>query len=395
MKGLLKPFVTLPGKQTTMCKLPLTLLAFLLLSAHSEAQLGGLIKKAKDKTTEPKQEKTTPAETPPPANTSTQTSSGQTTTPKSTPGQQAVKKEEAPPQERKVLWPENGPYWVKPDAPTPLHEKYVGQIVFSNQQLTPENTKESMFKNSFNIDEPIYGRVYIATSVKNYVVYGDNGAGQNGWENNDGECSLQYTVDSDPKVYVLRNYRRQGDTKSWITWQYFICARGENAEFNQADFINRMNSLPDGEHIIKFKLWGGGIAGRSSISPIATAELKINKLPGKKMSLGRNWATYKSGMSNPALEKQMVEVMKEKASREGWKETFSKAKIIDKDWYTIRNEYTGIITGRSINAIVYAKWPDGHCTIQEFNFLQDWNGSAWSKVLQFNGIGDQTTIDCD
>ena len=376
-----------------MCKLTLTLLAFLFITTSAEAQLGGLIKKAKDKTTETKQEKPPPAQTP--ASGNTQTSSGTTTKTETTPAQQAVKKEEAPPAERKVLWPEGSVYWVKPDAPTPLHEKYVGQIVFSSQQLTPENTKESMFKTSFNIDEPIYGRVYIATSVKNYVLYSGMGTGETGWENNDGECSLQYTVDNDPKVYVLKNYRRQGDSKSWITWQYFICARGEDAEFNQADFIARMNALSDGEHTIKFKLWGGGIAGRSSISPIATAELKINKLPGKKMSLGRGWSMFKAGMTNPALEKQMVEVMKEKASNDGWKETFSKARIIDKDWYTVRNEYTGIITGRTINAVVYAKWPDGHCTAQEFNFYQEWNGSAWSKVLQFNGVGNQTVIDCD
>ncbi|MBL7732808.1 MAG: hypothetical protein JNM88_16650 [Chitinophagaceae bacterium] len=371
-----------------MIKAVVSSLLIISISFSANAQLGGLIKKAKDKTTEPKQEKTTP----PPSNTQT--------TPAQQPAQQSGATQPAaktipPPEERKELWPEGHINYVKPDAPTPLHSKYVGKLVFSNQVLTPETTKETLFKNSFSIDEPIYGRVYIATAVKNYVLYSDMGAGSNGWDNNDGECSLQYTIDNDTKVHVLRNYRRKGDTKSWITWQYFFAARGEDAAYNQDDFIGKMNALPDGEHIIHFKLWAGGIAGRSSISPIATADLTINKQPGKKMILGRTWNSYKATMSNPALEKQMVDVMKEKASRDGWKETFSKAKIIDKDWYTVRNEYTGIVTARTINAVVYAKWPDGHCTVQEFNFIQQHNGSGWSKVLEFNGVGDQTAIDCD
>lgn len=373
----------------------ISILTCLCILSNVDAQLGGLVKKVKDKTTETRPSGSGKTESPAPANSPSTASTSQEIKPDTTAKSPASKKELPPPAERKVLWPEGSVYWVKPDAPTPLHEKYVGQIVFSSQQLTPENTKESMFKTSFNIDEPIYGRVYIPTSVKNYVVYGDNGQGSNGWENNYGDCSLQYTVDNDTKVNVLKNYSRDRDTKSWITWQYFISARGENAEFNQASFINHMNSLSDGEHTIKFKLWAGGIAGRSSISPIATAEIRINKLPGKKMSLGRGWSFYKPAMSNPALEKQMVDVMKEKASRDGWKETFMKARIMDKDWYTVRNEYTGIITARTINAIVYAKWPDGHCTIQEFGFIQQWNGNTWSKVLEFNGVGNQTEIDCD
>lgn len=374
-----------------MTKIFTIIIVSLFFVGSTQAQLGGLIKKTKDKTTDTKPASNTKTETP-----ATTPQPDKTNQPAETESKPAAKQEPAKPVERNLIWPEGSPYRVASDAPSsPLHDKYVGKLVFANQQLTPENTKEALFKGSFNIDEPIYARVYIPTAVKNYVLYSDNGKGSNGWENNYGECSLQYTVDDDQTVVVLKNFRRDKDSRGWISWQYFISATGENAEFNEERFVKHMNSLSDGEHTIKFKLWAGGIAERSSISPIATAEIKINKLPGKKMKLGRGWGLYKAAMSNPALEKQMVEVMKEKATNDGWKEIFSKAKIIDKDWYTVRNEYTGIILARTINALVYAKWPDGHCTVQEFNFKQDWNGSAWSKNLVFNGVGNQTVIDCD
>lgn len=374
-----------------MSRLTLPLLA-LFLSVNADAQLGGLIKKAKDKVTEPKQEKTTPADTPPQGGTTTTQEPAKKENP---PAQQPAKKEQAP-VERILLWPEGNVNRVSADPPgSPLHEKYMSKLVFSSQQLTPENTKEAVFKTTFNIEEPIYARVYLASAVMNYVLYSGKGTGENRWDNPDGECSLKYSVDSKDSLITLKNFRRKGDTRSWTTWQYFISARGENAEFNEDRFVTHMNSLSDGEHTIKFRLYAGGVIDRWSLEPIATAEIKLIKQPGKKMSLGRGWSLFKAGMSNPAVEKEMVEVMKNKASRDGWKETFSKAKIIDKDWYVARSEYTGIILYRTINAWVYAKWPDGHCTVQEFNFKQDWNGNAWSKVLEFNGVGNQTVIDCD
>lgn len=376
-----------------MARLTLTILAGIIMSINANAQLGGLIKKAKDKATESKQEKSTPAETPPPGNTPS--TAQQPPAKENTPAQQAVKKEPAP-VERILLWPEGNINRVPSDAPaSPLHEKMMGKLVFSNQQLTPENTKESMLKNSFTIDEPIYARVYIASAVMNYVLYSGKGTGENRWDNPEGECSLKYSVDDKDSFITFKNFRRNGSTRGWTTWQYFVSARGENAEFNEDRFVSHMNSLSDGEHTIRFKLIGGGVIDRWSLQPIATGELKLIKQPGKKMTLGRGWNFFKAGMSNPAMEKEMVEVTKQKAARDGWKETFSKAKIIDKDWYVARSEYTGIILYRTINAWVYAKWPDGHCTVQEFNFKQDWNGNAWSKVLEFNGIGNQTKIDCE
>lgn len=370
------------------------LIGCLILLSSTRAQLGGLIKKAKDKTAEVKTDKNTKTETPPPAEPQP---GGAAPAKTDQPAAQPAAKKDPPPAEEKLLqWPAGNPNRIQSDAPaSPLHEKYTGKLVFSAQQLTPENTKEALFKNSFSIDEPIYARVYIATAVQNYILYSGNGTGTTRWGNNEGECSLKYTVDDKDTVYVLKNYTRRDNTRSWITWQYFISARGENAEFNTDRFVRHMNSLADGEHTIHFKLWAGGVIDRWSMEPIATGDMKLIKQPGKKMSLGRGWGLYKAAMTNPALEKEMVEVMKQKAQHDGWKETFSKAKIIDKDWYVAKSEYTGIVLYRTINALVYAKWPDGHCTIQEFNFKQDWNGSAWSKVLQFNGIGDQTVIDCD
>jgi hypothetical protein len=369
--------------------LTLCLLA-VITAGTASAQLGGLLKKAKDKVSSSgsKKEAEKPAEVAPVK---------ETTVVKETPAEAAkpAPAEVKAPVERIELWPEGNINRVKPSGEKlTMHGKYVGKLVFSAQKLTPESTKESLFKTNFNIDEAIYARVFIDEPIKNYITYSDNNTTQ--FSNGYGDCTLEYTIDGNKEnVYILKRYSRKDDTQGWITWQYFICARGEDAEFNSEDFIKNMNALADGQHTITMELWAGGGSGRRGIKPIATGEIKLNKAPGKKMSLGRNWASYKAGMVNEALTKEFVELMKARAAKDGWKETFTKAKIMDKDWYVKKNDYTGEKLYRVITAWVYAKWPDGHCTVQEFSFSQDWNGTAFSKNTEQSGIGNQTTIDCD
>ncbi|HEY1040914.1 MAG TPA: hypothetical protein VGF30_15980, partial [Bacteroidia bacterium] len=64
-------------------------------------------------------------------------------------------------------------------------------------------------------------------------------------------------------------------------------------------------------------------------------------------------------------------------------------------WYIEKNTYTGEKLYRTINAVLYAKWPDGHCTVQEFTFKQAWTGTAFSNATEYFGTGNQEKIDCE
>ncbi|MBL7726797.1 MAG: hypothetical protein JNM68_03880, partial [Dinghuibacter sp.] len=141
--------------------------------------------------------------------------------------------------------------------------------------------------------------------------------------------------------------------------------------------------------------WGGRDRIAYTSKPIAAGTFTLVKKGNNKLGSGRTWAGFESKMKNAELEKQMVETMNAKAAKDGWKEQFSKAKITTSEWNIVKNEYTGEKLYRTIEGVVYAKWPDGHCTAQDFSFIQYWKGTAFSKTLELGGIGNQTTLDCN
>ena len=64
------------------------------------------------------------------------------------------------------------------------------------------------------------------------------------------------------------------------------------------------------------------------------------------------------------------------------------------NWTTHRHNISGVITRRSISGLAGAVWNDGHCTIQQFGFNQEHNGSSFSGPITFAGVGPQWQVPC-
>ncbi len=80
----------------------------------------------------------------------------------------------------------------------------------------------------------------------------------------------------------------------------------------------------------------------------------------------------------------------------GWtKDHAKKAIVLQRDWAIRKNEYTGLILDRSIDAgIAFER--EGKCYYQVFAFTQDYNGSGYQENATYlNGVGDQKQIHCD
>lgn len=298
---------------------------------------------------------------------------------------------------KQAVWPEGNINRIKPAAFfIPMHEKNVGKIIFSKQKLKPDVTNESMLSNTFNVGEPIFGRVFTKEPLKNYCLYSeDNGNGP--WENVycEGYAYFYFNESKKPNASIKYNHKG-GGSDDWTTWQMFINANGEDAKFNKESVINAVNDLPIGTHKVRVEIVAGN-AGRYAIEPAASGEFTLVKAQGAKLKLGASWADYKSKMTNATLEKQILTVVSDYAAKNGWKENFTKIKILDADWIEIKNEYTGIPINRVLNLMAYAKWPDGHCTAQEFSVSQEYvlGTGAFSKTITFGGIGNQDKIDCE
>ncbi|MBL7702598.1 MAG: hypothetical protein JNM14_10120 [Ferruginibacter sp.] len=342
---------------------------------NSYAQLGGLKNKVKSATTPE-----TPA----------------ATKPEAVAEKPAAASVQTPAQGGIMIWPEgSGKLSASEPYLTPLHQKYVGKIVFADAKLPKESATESMLKNSFTLNESIYGRVFAQTAVKNYAIYKNGDPSRAPQQNDKSEYYIKMLIDGAEQKFLFNRDDNSGKYEAWNTWALFVSAKGDDAKQNRAFVIEALNKLAPGKHNIKLQLFGGDNTGDHTISPIAEGEFTLDVIAGQVMKIGRNWASFKAEMSNPALEKQVVEAIAAHGNRQKWKETFSKAKILDKDWYVTRAEFTGLILYRTINVVVYAKWPDGHCTAQEFSVVQQYNNGAFSKTTEYNAIGTQYQIDCD
>ncbi|MFY7990529.1 MAG: hypothetical protein ACOVO3_07340 [Fluviicola sp.] len=90
------------------------------------------------------------------------------------------------------------------------------------------------------------------------------------------------------------------------------------------------------------------------------------------------------GMKDPKLNAEITAVVKAKAAQAGWPQTVVYVYPKSTEWYTIRNKASGIITGRSIRAIVVMKTTGGKCQWEEVSIAQNFDGANYGKSY-FNG----------
>lgn len=92
------------------------------------------------------------------------------------------------------------------------------------------------------------------------------------------------------------------------------------------------------------------------------------------------------------LAEEVHAALLEKARRESWSESLEFSLLLG-DWSELRNRYTGILTGRSVQAAGFARWQDGHCTMQAFGYEQGHDGSYYAGALRV-GVSTQLDIPC-
>jgi hypothetical protein len=106
------------------------------------------------------------------------------------------------------------------------------------------------------------------------------------------------------------------------------------------------------------------------------------------------YSAIKATMTNASLEKQAIDAVNQKATRENWNERYTKAKIVSQ-WEVVKNKSTGAILHRKITMVLYGVWPDGKCKAVDFGFFQDYEGNGKYSSLRYNSIGDMTEVQCE
>lgn len=99
-------------------------------------------------------------------------------------------------------------------------------------------------------------------------------------------------------------------------------------------------------------------------------------------------------LSDHALEQALVRVMVAHAQGHRWSETFEVARLASTDYEVIRGRFSGVPELRKVSALVGARWPDGHCSMQNFTFSQQHNGANFTGPWSHESIGGQYVVPC-
>lgn len=387
-----------------MKNLIVTTLVLILCVFGSNAQIGGALNKAKNaknkaakKIEQVKSEKKSSGE-----ENETESTTGESVTPEesestpvtSTPTStdESETKEESPANNDLPLAKEEEPDKPNDGITSPMHEKYMGKIVWSTtpEGIAYKNEKEGLFAQEATLGSgEIRYRVYMDNSLVNYLKHMSLPTVH-------GRYKINYYLDGN--MIGSRNLQADEFTRdakrNYTTFKGALKTTGSKLATGEDEFQNILmkneSLFTVGAHkfrmeIMPYQDWPEEYTGEV----VASGEITLN-VKGKLFDPNDEKVCLpKSKMKDAALEAKVLKAFQAK----GWEETPKEVRILSSKWNIVRNQYTGVITSRYIDAVV-GSVKNGKCMYQSFSFYQDYDGSSYQSEVYLSGIGSQTEVSC-
>lgn len=273
------------------------------------------------------------------------------------------------------------------------HREHLNQMVFSSKPFKPGEEAKGDIRKSFKAGETVYATMYLGRKVR---------------QASDSYAQQPIEIRMDGGLngigYVWVTTPMQENTflqiaiipgEDWLKENYKPYLEN-NEKFYQGFMENMAKALPI-KHELKVKfsfrafkaekfeeaftydMSDGAEAMQALSSKLTSQGLASVKIPA-------------AGMTNAALEKEMLEICKKKFSNDTW----YKVVIVSKDWKTQKNDLTGAILGREVLAAVTYKNFGGECGFEYITFEQEYTGAGkYSNTLRFRSSGGGSRMSCD
>jgi len=253
------------------------------------------------------------------------------------------------------------------------HEKHIGQFVWSTEKIDLRNPDVSSFRNTFDADDWIWGRFFLSQSMQNSI-YDETGK-----EYYSFYFFYDVYVNGELQEWQIDSYEYDSeDLLRRTTQQVWICIPSGSDDL--AGWYNIVKDLPPGENEIKVDLRARTSDGTVFDTVFASGQFTLVRKAGETPGYGEAFDAYKAGMTDPDLEADILKCIKKVAYNYDWDETFYNVRIASDDWHIIRDRDTGEILEKYVIAYCFAKWPDGHYTVQQFAF------KPYYDRVEFNGV---------
>ncbi|MBL7700842.1 MAG: hypothetical protein JNM14_01210 [Ferruginibacter sp.] len=281
-----------------------------------------------------------------------------------------------------------------------FHKQHLNSIVWSTKPLVigKENEMSSSIKTAFKTGDYIYGTAYLGVNAKDAMGSNTNlrvrisiDGGTAIWGGDlsyievpvavQNKSYIQFALLPDAQ-WLKDNYAPYLAEENW-TISYFMDELARSGDISHeitCELIFPGSKIDDFESKFSYDLGGGSGAVKTLATKLHSELMDSRQLP-------------KAGMSNPALESQMLAVMQKLP---GWSEKFNKAIITSSNWTIKKNDLTGVILYRYISVTGTCKNVDGICFTQEFTFRQDYTGGGnYESAPKYNSYGGKREIGCD
>ncbi len=265
---------------------------------------------------------------------------------------------------------------------SPTHSSNVGKIVFSNREIPFKKEDPSKLKTSFELGEPIYGRMYFKQSMANTPLSHSQTQEPYTDAHRDGSWELDLSVDGVPQNIKFQTFAlgkvSAKALQDWTTWQLNLAPdRPEFGEKNITDpWIKVASRLKPGKHTIKLTFYS--TLGQYKSKPMAEGEFTINVAEGASFSAGSFPESTYQGSDLNSIKEQMKRALVGPVAK-------SPGEIADvavtSDWNHGRYTDTLVEYRKIQGTILWADTDgDGVERYTSYSFIQNKQGNGWSTL---------------
>ena len=294
-----------------------------------------------------------------------------------------------------------------------LHRNNVGKIVFSKSKIPVNNPSEGQLTNSFNINDPIYIRAYLDKAIRN-TYYNPTNPQKEIYKDlvfSPHHFQLKFFVDGKQTEYqrdgvFLTMKNDEVDGIEPLTFSDSWHVPNDKGVYSSTSFIEYIRTLSKGKHTIRIEAYTpaelsfkdpdiqkqayfeedyytrqdlnnstDASVSYSPEKPVMSGEFTIN-VTGP-MPSGNTWGEITPGRMNS--NSSLKAAVKKAIVADGTK--LIDFKVISDDYSMIRNELSGIVTGRYIKvAIAYYSKNRGIKYSGYLYYKQTHNGTTFQKT---------------
>lgn len=284
----------------------------------------------------------------------------------------------------------------------PMHEKFLRKIVFTRVDKDMASISEADVIQEINLGEPLFFRLYLEKSSPKLLKakmaeFSDSDiSGALRW-------GVRFTVAGKAPVETLmEKWGTRQERAKWTTWRGVFVKDGPTTIPGMdtfGEFVSRgliQGTISPGKNRVKVEMYPVGYKNTTGKDEridgeiAATGEITVN-YAGAITPASKLCSPHPARLKDPGIETAILRLAQKQWNTQEHKPV--KVEITHDGWTIRRNQLTGVVTGRSIDATIMARGAE-YCQWEGYHYLQPHNGSGFEPGGEFTNAAGAHFMPC-